>query len=328
MDYRADNICMDNRADNVVNAENVVKKANNIMIQGTSSSVGKSVITTALCRILREDGLSVAPFKAQNMGLNTYITADGLEMSIAQAVQAEAADVAPIAEMNPVLLKPMSDRKSLVIVMGKPVRVMTAMEYGAYKVNLVDPIREAYEFIANSYDAVVIEGAGSPAEINLNENDIVNMGMARIADAPVLLVGDIDRGGVFAAIVGTLTLLPEDDRKRVKGIIINKFRGDMEILKPGIAMLENIVKIPVLGVVPYTRLRIDEEDSLTERHTSPTQTAPMQTAPMQTAPNEDNEITDKEAEYKRIADIVRECVDIQAIRRIMKRRDRFGIDTN
>ena len=240
------------------------ERAKSIMIQGTGSSVGKSLITTALCRIFREDGLSVAPFKSQNMALNSFVTKEGLEMGRAQAVQAEAACAEPEAAMNPILLKPASDKKSQVIVMGKPIGCMAAVEYFEYKVNLIDVISDAYTSLADSYDVVVIEGAGSPAEINLNKNDIVNMGMARIADAPVLLVGDIDRGGVFAAIAGTMMLLPDEDKKRVMGVIINKFRGDIELLRPGLKMLEDIIKVPVLGVVPYTKVSIEDEDSLAD----------------------------------------------------------------
>ncbi len=241
-----------------------MKRAKSIMIQGTASSVGKSLIVTALCRIFTLDGFRVAPFKSQNMALNSFITIDGKEMGRAQAVQAEACNIEPSVLMNPILLKPSSDIGSQVIIKGKVYKNMTAEEYQRFKPTLREIVKEAYEELANKYDIVVIEGAGSPAEINLKDNDLVNMGMAEIADCPVLLVGDIDKGGVFASIVGTLVLLDQRERKRVKGIIINKFRGDVEILKPGLAMLERIIKRPVLGVIPYLDIHIDEEDSATD----------------------------------------------------------------
>lgn len=236
-----------------------------VMIQGTSSGAGKSLVTAALCRIFRQDGYRVAPFKSQNMALNSFVTADGLEMGRAQVMQAEAAGLLPDVRMNPILLKPTSDSGSQVIFMGKSIGNMSAVEYYAYKPRLMDQVKEVYDSLAATYDIIVLEGAGSPAEINLKDGDIVNMGMARMADAPVLLVGDIDRGGVFAALYGTVKLLDSDEQDRIKGIIINKFRGDVEILKPGLAMLEEMLKIPVTGVVPYTVLDIDDEDSLSPR---------------------------------------------------------------
>jgi len=239
--------------------------AKSIMIQGTMSNAGKSLLTAGLCRIFRQDGLSAAPFKSQNMALNSFITAEGLEMGRAQAMQAEAAGIAPLADMNPVLLKPTNDTGSQVIVCGEVLGNMSAREYFAYKKQLVPVIAGAYRRLAEAFDVIVIEGAGSPAEINLHENDIVNMGMAAIADAPVLLVGDIDRGGVFAQLVGTVELLTPGERSRVKGLIINKFRGDESLLTPGIDMLTGRTGIPTVGVVPYTRLEIDDEDSLSER---------------------------------------------------------------
>ena len=235
-----------------------------IMIQGTGSSVGKSLLVTALCRILKQDGWRVAPFKAQNMALNSYITAEGLEMGRAQVVQAEACGLAPSALMNPILLKPTADQHAQVICMGKVYRNMTAAEYHEYKPRLREMVREAYNRLSKDNDIIVIEGAGSPAEINLRETDLVNMGMAEMADAPVLLVGDIDKGGVFAWLAGTLMLLEEEERTRVKGVIINKFRGDETILRPGLKMLEDIIHLPVLGVIPYLELNIDDEDSVTE----------------------------------------------------------------
>jgi adenosylcobyric acid synthase len=236
-----------------------------IMVQGTASSVGKSLLTAAIGRILKQDGYSVAPFKSQNMALNSFITRQGGEMGRAQVVQAEACGVEPTVEMNPVLLKPTSDQGSQVIVNGCAIGNMNAVDYYAYKPVLKGVIQEAYDQLESKHDFVIIEGAGSPAEINLRENDIVNMGMAEMADAPVLLVGDIDKGGVFASLAGTMMLLREDERARVKGILINKFRGDVKLLEPGLKMLEDIVHVPVLGVIPYIQLDIDDEDSVTER---------------------------------------------------------------
>ncbi|MGN0392591.1 MAG: cobyric acid synthase, partial [Bariatricus sp.] len=237
--------------------------AKSIMIQGTMSNVGKSILVGGLCRILKQDGLRVAPFKSQNMALNSFITTEGLEMGRAQVMQAEAAGIQPSVDMNPILLKPTTDTGSQVIVRGEVTRTMSASEYFRKKKEYIPMILEAYHRLEEQYDVIVIEGAGSPAEINLKQNDIVNMGLADMVDAPVLLAGDIDRGGVFAQIVGTIELLEEHERMRVKGTIINKFRGDKGILKPGLTMLEERTGIPVCGVVPYLHLDIDEEDSLT-----------------------------------------------------------------
>lgn len=239
--------------------------AKSIMIQGTMSNAGKSIIASALCRIFKQDGYSVAPFKSQNMALNSYVTDEGLEMGRAQVVQAQAAGIAPSVLMNPILLKPTSDIGSQVIVNGEVRKTMKAADYFKYKTKLIPDIKRAYNTLADSYDIIVIEGAGSPAEINLKQNDIVNMGMAKIADAPVLLVGDIDRGGVFAQLYGTAELLEPDERARIKGLIINKFRGDAEILRPGLARLEELTGIKVAGVVPYMDVDIDDEDSLSDR---------------------------------------------------------------
>lgn len=243
-------------------------KAKCIMVQGTASSVGKSLITAGLCRLFRQDGYSVAPFKSQNMALNSFITREGKEMGRAQVVQAEAAGIEPSVEMNPILLKPTTDKKAQVIINGEVYKNMSAVEYHNFKPELAEMIRDIYNRLAEKHDVIVIEGAGSPAEINLRDKDIVNMGMAEIADAPVILVGDIDKGGVFASLAGTMLLLTEEERARVKGVIINKFRGDVEILKPGIQMLKDIIKVPVLGVLPYERLNIEDEDSLAERFTN------------------------------------------------------------
>lgn len=238
-----------------------------IMMQGCASSVGKSLLSAALCRIIKQDGYSVAPFKSQNMALNSFITEEGHEMGRAQVVQAEAAGLKPNVSMNPILLKPTSDKKSQIIISGKVYANMDFREYHTIKPKLKKMVGEAFYSLSSKYDYIVLEGAGSPAEINLQEGDIVNMGMAEIADSPVILIGDIDKGGVFAFIAGTIQLLNEKERRRIKGVIINKFRGDLNILQPGIKMLEDIIKIPVLGVVPYMDVDIEDEDSVSERFT-------------------------------------------------------------
>ena len=242
----------------------------NIMLQGTMSNVGKSLLAAALCRIFRQDGYRVAPFKSQNMALNSFITASGGEMGRAQVVQAEAAGIAPDVRMNPILLKPTTDSGSQVIVNGRVLGNLRAMDYYARKRELLPAVMTAYESLASEYDVIVIEGAGSPAEINLKQGDFVNMGLAELVDAPVLLIGDIDRGGVFAQLYGTVALLEPKERARVKGTIVNKFRGDRSILAPGLEMLEQLCGVPVLGVVPYTHVDVDDEDSLTSRFTAQT----------------------------------------------------------
>ena len=239
--------------------------AKSIMIQGTMSNAGKSLLAAGLCRIFKQDGYRVAPFKSQNMALNSYITEDGLEMGRAQVVQAEAAGIRPSVHMNPVLLKPTTDVGSQVIVGGVPIGNMSAREYFRYKKELVPYIKESYDRLAEEYDIIVIEGAGSPAEINLKSEDIVNMGLAELVDAPVLLVGDIDRGGVFAQLYGTVKLLEPKEQKRVKGMIINKFRGDKTILDSGVDMIERLCQIPVVGVTPYLSVDLEDEDSLSTK---------------------------------------------------------------
>lgn len=232
-----------------------------IMVQGTMSNAGKSLIVAGLCRIFAQDGYTVAPFKSQNMALNSYVTENGLEMGRAQAMQAEAAGIECDVSMNPILLKPTSDMGSQVIVNGEVVGNMRAKEYFEYKKNLVPEILKAFSNLEKKADIIVIEGAGSPAEINLKENDIVNMGLAEMLDAPVLLVGDIDCGGVFAQLAGTVELLEKKERDRICGLVINKFRGDKTILDPGISMIEDRLGIPVAGVVPYMDIKVDDEDS-------------------------------------------------------------------
>ena len=236
-----------------------------IMVQGTMSNAGKSLLVAGLCRIFKQDGFSAAPFKSQNMALNSYIADDGLEMGRAQVMQAEAAGIAPETAMNPILLKPVSSMGSQLIVNGIVRGNYPAVEYFKMKRSLIPDILSAYNHLAERFDILVVEGAGSPAEINLRENDIVNMGLAELIDAPVLLAGDIDRGGVFAQLFGTAALLKKEERERIRAFIINKFRGDKEILKPGLSMLYERCPIPVAGVVPYMDIDIDDEDSLSER---------------------------------------------------------------
>ena len=241
-----------------------------IMVQGTMSNSGKSFLVAGLCRMLKRKGFKVAPFKSQNMALNSYITEEGMEMGRAQVMQAEAAGIKPSVEMNPILLKPTSNTGSQVILNGKVHSNMSASDYYKNKRVFIPYILEAYNKLCEEYDIIVIEGAGSPAEINLNENDIVNMGLAKLVDAPVILVADIDRGGVFASIYGTVALMDDDAKNRIKGIVINKFRGDKNLLTPGFEMLAEHFKkidanIPVLGVIPMRKIDIDDEDSLSER---------------------------------------------------------------
>ena len=244
--------------------------AKNIMIQGTMSNAGKSLLCAGLCRIFRQDGYRVAPFKSQNMALNSFITADGGEMGRAQVVQAEAAGIEPDVRMNPILLKPTTDVGSQVIVNGVVQGNMRAMEYYRRKREFIPAVLEAYDSLAAENDIIVIEGAGSPAEINLKQEDIVNMGLAKLVDAPVLLVGDIDRGGVFAQLYGTVALLEPEEKARIKGTIVNKFRGDRKILEPGLETLEQLCGVPVAGVIPYVHVDIDDEDSLSTRFTRDT----------------------------------------------------------
>jgi adenosylcobyric acid synthase len=243
-----------------------------LMIQGTASSAGKSLIVTALCRIFHRNGYKTAPFKAQNMSNNSFVTRAGHEMGRAQVVQAYAAGLEPDVRMNPVLIKPSSDTGAQVVIEGKSAFVLNASDWHKSRELLKNTIIRCYDALSREYEVVVLEGAGSPAEINLKKNDVVNMGMAEIADSPVIIVGDIDKGGVFASLVGTMVLLDEHEKKRVKGFIINKFRGDVELLKPGLEQLEQLTGVPVLGVVPWIRHTIDEEDGVSERFLVKTQT--------------------------------------------------------
>lgn len=234
----------------------------NIMIQGTTSSAGKSLMCTGLCKIFKEDGYKVFPFKSQNMSSIYYTTKEGYKISTAQALQAMAAGLEPHPDMNPILLVPKTDMGSMVVIKGEDYKHMEAVEYFNYKNTLRPLVTEVFRKVESENELVVIEGAGSPAEINLKQNDIVNMGMAEIADAPVLLVADIDRGGVFASLYGTVMLLEDHERARIKGLIINKFRGDKTLLEPGIKMIEDILNIPVIGTIPFTHLELVDEDTL------------------------------------------------------------------
>lgn len=242
-----------------------MKRHRNLMVVGTSSGAGKSMTVAGLCRVLTKDGYKVSPFKSQNMALNSFVTKSGLEMGRAQVVQAHACGIEPEAYMNPILLKPTTDKKIQVIVNGKSIGNMGGMEYGNFKTALKKDIMKSYDYIRENFDISIIEGAGSPVEINIKGEDIANMKMAQMADAPVILVADIDRGGVFASIYGTIMLMNPEERARVKGVIINKFRGDVNILKPGLKQIEELTGVPVIGVMPYSNIDIEDEDSVTER---------------------------------------------------------------
>ncbi len=275
-----------------------------IMVQGTTSSAGKSMLCTALCRIFKEDGYKVWPFKSQNMSSKSYKIGNELEISTAQALQALAAGVEPNPNMNPILLKPTSDKGSEVIIKGKLYETMDAVDYFKYKPTLKSMINETYKKVEEDTDIVVIEGAGSPAEINLKENDIVNMGMAEMADAPVILISDIDRGGVFASLYGTVMLLEEDERNRIKGLVINKFRGDKSLLDPGIDMIEELLNIPVIGTIPYIHLELVDEDSLVDYE-------------KECNIKEQTE-KDIERELNKLAQVVRKNLDIEYIYSLIK----------
>ncbi len=275
----------------------------NIMIQGTTSSAGKSLMCTGLCRIFKEDGYQVYPFKSQNMSSKYFVTKDGYKMSPAQALQAMAAGIEPNPDMNPILLIPTSNIGSRVILIGEEKHHMDAREYFRFKNSLRGMIKDLYDYLEGQNDIMVIEGAGSPAEINLKENDIVNMGMAEMADAPVLLVADIDRGGVFASLYGTVMLLEENERKRIKGLIINKFRGDKSLLDSGIKMIEELLEIPVIGTIPYENFELVDEDTLVDRDKN--------------CNHEEQTMEEMEEELSKLARIVRENLDIDYIYDIM-----------
>ena len=233
------------------------------MVQGTTSDAGKSTLVAALCRILARRGIKVAPFKPQNMALNSAVTADGGEIGRAQALQAQAAFLAPHTDMNPVLIKPTSDKDAQIIIHGRAVMDMNARDYHTYKTTAMKAVLESYTRLQTLYDVIIVEGAGSPAEINLRDRDIANMGFAEAVDCPVILIADIDKGGVFAHLVGTLELLSLSEKNRVKGFVINKFRGDLSLLTPGVDWLKDYTKKNVYGVLPYIQgLYLDAEDAL------------------------------------------------------------------
>lgn len=241
------------------------------MVQGTTSDAGKSALVTAICRVLQRRGIKVAPFKPQNMALNSAVTSDGGEIGRAQALQAQACGIAPHTDMNPILLKPNSDTGCQVIIHGKAVNNMEAQGYHDYKKVAMEAVLESYHRLQQQYDVIVVEGAGSPAEINLRENDIANMGFAEAVDCPVILVADIDRGGVFAHLVGTLSLLSESEQARIQGFVINRFRGDITLLQPGLDWLEQYTDKPVLGTLPYLHgLHLEAEDAINSNNVSNT----------------------------------------------------------
>lgn len=285
--------------------------AKNIMLQGTASSVGKTILTAALCRILKQEGFAVAPFKSQNMTSVSFITKDGKEIAGSQAMQAEAAGIEATVELNPILLKPTSDKGSQVIINGVFYSDMSASIYQKKKGELKKIVGDAYNSLDSKFDMIVIEGAGSPAEINLNKGDIVNMGLANLVDAPVILIGDIDRGGIFASIYGTIMLLSEEDRERVKGFIINKFRGDIDILKPGVKMLEDLVGKPCLGVIPYVEINIEDEDSIVDKTTE------VRRRDIKDNMSMDEYEKARDQEYDKLAATVRENLDMEKMREII-----------
>ncbi len=273
-----------------------------IMVQGTTSSAGKSLLTTGLCRIFLEDGYKVCPFKSQNMSSKFYVTKDGKKMSTAQALQAKAAKIEPNPKQNPILLAPTPEGTNVVI-LGEEKQTMGAVEYFEFKNSLKSKIKEIYDELASDNEIMVIEGAGSPAEINLKQNDIVNMGMAEMADAPVILIADIERGGVFASLYGTVMLLEPEERARVKGMIINKFRGNKVLLDPGIKMIEEIMNIPVIGTIPHTHFELVDEDTLMDYEKMCNE-----------RPQTEEEM---EVELEKLSRIIRENLDMEFIYKIM-----------
>lgn len=277
-----------------------------IMIMGTSSGAGKSTFATALCRIFKNDGYTVSPFKSQNMALNSFITKDKKEMGIGQAIQAEAAGISPEAIMNPILLKTTNEKKIKVFINGEEKYFMFGNEYHEFKKELIPILEKAYKTLENKSDIMVIEGAGSPAEINMKHEDISNMGMAKLVDAPVILVADIDRGGVFASIYGTIMLLNEEDRKRIKAIVINKFRGEKEVLKSGFDIIEKLTGVPTIGILPYDYVDLEDEDSISERDKNTNLIS-------ENLKNKEY----REEQFKKLEKIVRENVDIKKIYEIM-----------
>jgi len=271
-----------------------------IMIQGTASGVGKTMLTLALCRIFKQDGYSVAPFKAQNMTTNTYLTATDEEIAVSQWLQALAAGVEPTPDMNPVILKPSTEQKATQIVLnGKPFDTVNAYNFREIKQKIVPEIMGAYSRLSNKYNIIVIEGAGSPVELNLNDDDIVNMGMAKRVKAPVLLVADIDRGGVFASLYGTINLMDETERAYVKATIVNRFKGERSYFADGAKIIEDITMLPVAGVIPYMAINLPEEDGLFEDS------------------NLSSQSIDFESQFNNIADNARNSLDMELIYKIL-----------
>lgn len=277
-----------------------MSSAKNIMIQGTSSSAGKSLFTAGLCRIFMKRGFKAAPFKSQNMTRNAFIIDGGKKIAGSQLVQAEAAGIEPETDMNPILLMPNSDTGSMLVIDGEDREDLQAKKYHDVKKSLIPYVENAYRRLEKDRDIIVMEGAGSPAEINLRKDDFVNMGLAHMTDAPVILIADIERGGVFASIYGTVKILDEEDSRRIKGFIINKFRGDVTILEPGIDELEERLKIPCLGVLPYEKFNIEEEDSLFDGKRG----------------ERIEEIEHREAEYDRLAEFIEKHTDIDKLMEI------------
>lgn len=276
-----------------------------IMIQGTMSNVGKSIITAGLCRIFAQDGYRVSPFKSQNMSSNSFTTKDGLEMGVGQAIQAEAARQHPDVRMNPILLKPTRYSTSQVIVNGEAINNLSTANYSEYKRKLIPIIIESYYSLAAENEIIVIEGAGSSAEINIID-DIANMGMAKLAKSPVLLIGDIDRGGVFASLYGTYMLQNKEYKNLIKGTIINKFRGNVEVLEPGLKMLEELINIPSIGVIPYVNIEVEEEDGLSQRLLN----------------SKDIDIrldNHEDSEYDKLADLLRRSLSMDLIYKILNK---------
>ena len=274
-----------------------------VMIQGTASDVGKTLFLTALCRILANEGYHVAPFKSQNMSNHTYITKDGLEIAKAQALQAKAAKIEPTVWMSPIILKPGTDVQSEVVMLGESVGSVSGRAYrDAYYERGLDVIKKSLSMLEEPFDFVIMEGAGSPVEVNLKDKELVNMKVAELADVPVILVADINRGGVFASIVGTLELLTASERKRVRGIVVNKFRGDISMFEDGVKWIEDKVNIPVLGVIPYLEHRLEAEDSLSE------QTMQEHGVENQTTVEED---------FDDLANQVKQSIDVEEIKKII-----------
>lgn len=274
-----------------------------VMIQGTASDVGKTLFLTALCRILANEGYHVAPFKSQNMSNHTYITKDGIEIAKAQALQAKAAKIEPTVWMSPIILKPGTDVQSEVVMLGEPVGSVSGRAYrDVYYERGLDVIKKSLSMLEEPFDFVIMEGAGSPVEVNLKDKELVNMKVAELADVPVILVADINRGGVFASIVGTLELLTASERKRVRGIVVNKFRGDISMFEDGVKWIEDKVNIPVLGVIPYLEHRLEAEDSLSE------QTMQEHGVVNQTTVEED---------FDDLANQVKQSIDVEEIKKII-----------